>query len=72
MERLSVFVFAAKRMVKGADTLTSFALEPAFSLAQRLAYLIKIDPRKEHRAKSKSLRFHGDGLQKETRIGRRR
>jgi len=27
MERLSVFVFAAKRMVKGAATLTSFALE---------------------------------------------
>jgi len=26
MERLSVFVFAAKRMVKGAATLTSFAL----------------------------------------------
>jgi len=25
---LSVFVFAAKRMMKGAPTLTSFALEP--------------------------------------------
>jgi len=27
---LSVFVFAAKRMVKGAATLTSFALEGSF------------------------------------------
>ena len=32
VEMLSVFVFAAKRMVKGAATLTSFALGKEFAL----------------------------------------